>query len=300
MKPLTIYGSMKDDETTMPFDCVPALSSKELKDKAQLNRNILIDITYQTGGSYLAQALSGIDLMTAVFYRYLKSIPSQPDWDERDRFLLSPGHYALPLYVILADLGYFEPEILWTFKENGSPAELISHRRTLPGVEISGGSLGQVLSVGIGMALHAKLRAKAHRIFVMMSDGEQDEGQIWEAASSASHFGLNNLIALIDKNGFQVDGPTQGIMNMEPLADKYRAFGWNVAEVDGNEMDEIINVLDEFVSKGTKPCLLIGNTVRGKGISFLENNIDFHYTRLDKSLKDKASCELTGDWDAGM
>ncbi|MDI6782312.1 MAG: transketolase [bacterium] len=284
----------------MPFDCILAPSTEELKDRAQLNRKTLIDITYQTGGSYLAQALSVIDLMTAVFYRYLKLNPSQLDWDGRDRFLLSPGHYALPLYVILANLGYFDSSVLYTFKENGSPAELISHRHTLPGVEISGGSLGQVLSIGVGMALHAKLRAKAHKIFVMMSDGEQDEGQIWEAASSASHFGLNNLIALIDKNGFQVDGPTQGVMNMEPLAEKYRAFGWDVAEVNGNEMDEIVKALDEFVSKGTKPCLLIGNTIRGKGISFLENNIDFHYTRLDKSLKDKANCELTGDWDAGM
>ncbi len=284
----------------MPFDCIPAHSTEELKNMAGLNRKMLIDITYQTGGAYLAQALSVIDMMTAVFYRYLKFCPSQPDWDGRDRFLLSPGHYALPLYVILSDLGYFDSSVLYTFKENGSPAELISHRHTLPGVEISGGSLGQVLSIGVGMALHAKLRAKAHKIFVMMSDGEQDEGQIWEAAASASHFGLNNLIAFIDKNGFQVDGPTQGVMNMEPLAEKYRAFGWDVAEVDGNEMDEIVKALDEFVSKGTKPCLLIGNTIRGKGISFLENNIDFHYTRLDKSLNDKANCELTGDWDAGM
>ena len=155
----------------MPFDCIPAPSTEELKDRAQLNRKMLIDITYRTGGAYLAQALSGIDMMTAVFYRYLKFNPSQPDWDGRDRFLLSPGHYALPLYVILADLGYFSPEILCTFKGNGSPAELISHRHTLPGVEISGGSLGQVLSVGVGMALHASLRSKTHRIFVMMSDG---------------------------------------------------------------------------------------------------------------------------------
>lgn len=275
------------------------ISLTELKNKAQSHRKTLIDITYKTNGSYLAQALSGLDMMTAVFYRYLNLNPCQPDWDGRDRFLLSPGHYALPLYVLLADLGYFDSGVLDTFKENDSPAELISHRHTLPGVEISGGSLGQVLSVGVGMALHAKLREKNHRIFVLMSDGEQEEGQIWEAAASASHFKLNNLIALIDKNGFQVDGQTKEVMNMEPLADKYRAFGWTVAEVDGNNMDEVIEALDSLTTQETKPCVLIGNTIRGKGISFLENNINFHYTRLDKTLMDTAECELTGDWDAG-
>ncbi|MFH1096018.1 MAG: transketolase [Candidatus Desantisbacteria bacterium] len=275
------------------------ISIEKLKNKAQEYRKTLIDITYKTGGSYLAQALSAIDMMTAVFYRYLNFNPCQPDWDGRDRFLLSPGHYALPLYVLLADLGYFDPKILDTFKENDSPAELISHQHTLPGVEISGGSLGQVLSVGVGMALHAKLREKNHRIFVLMSDGEQEEGQIWEAAASANHFKLNNLIAVIDKNGFQVDGPTQEVMNMEPLFDKYRAFGWNVAEVDGNNMGEVIEALDSFTTQETKPSVLIGNTIRGKGISFLEGNVNFHYTRLDKSLMNTAEHELTGDWDAG-
>ncbi|MBU0600591.1 transketolase [bacterium] len=275
-------------------------SIEELKNKVQSLKKKLIDLTYQTGGAYLAQALSGVDLMAALFYRYLKYDPLKPNWEERDRFLLSPGHYALLLYTILADLGYFDPKLLSTFKENNSPLELISHRHTLPGVEISGGSLGQVLSVGVGMALHAKLRKKKHRIFVMMSDGEQNEGQIWEAATSAVHFKLNNLVALIDKNGFQVDGPTKEVMNMEPLGDKYRVFGWEVEEVNGHNIAEIVAILDKFSLKREKPFLLIGNTVRGKGISFLENSLNFHYTRLNKILKDKASYELIGDWDAEM
>jgi transketolase len=269
-----------------------------LKEHASRHRETLLDITYRTGGAYLAQALSGIDMMTAVFYRYLENRPSEPQWPMRDRFLLSPGHYALPLYVILADQGFFPRELLYTFKENGSPMELATHKETVPGVEVSGGSLGQVLSVGVGMALHAKLRGKSHRVFVMMSDGEQDEGSIWEAAASASHFGLGGLVAFIDKNGFQVDGPTSEVMNMDPLADKYRAFGWLVREVDGNNMDLLVKAFDELVSiEEPRPRVLIGTTVRGKGVSFMEGQVAYHYTRLDEKACIRAGGELKGEWD---
>ncbi|MDQ7823784.1 MAG: transketolase [Candidatus Eremiobacteraeota bacterium] len=274
-------------------------SVQELKEIAARHRKKLLDITFHTGGAYLAQALSGIDMMTALWYRYVRNRAVDPLWDGRDRFLLSPGHYALPLYVILADQGYFSEELLYTFKENGSPLELASHRGTVPGVEVTGGSLAQVLSVGVGMALHGRLRGKGHRIFVFMSDGEQDEGSIWEAAASAAHFSLSNLVAVIDKNGFQVDGPTREVMNMEPLQDKYRAFGWEVSEVDGNSMDEVVEALDGAVSAACEmPRLVIGNTVRGKGITFMENNPAFHYARLDEKELRAAGEELRGEWDA--
>jgi transketolase len=261
-------------------------------------RKLLVDITYETGGSYLAQALSAIDMMTALYFRYVKHDPKRPRWPERDRFLLSPGHYALPLYVILAKRGYFPIDLLGTFKQNGSPIELISHKDTVPGVEVSGGSLGQVLSLGVGMAIAAKMQNQNHRIFVFMSDGEQDEGQIWEAAASAAHFHLDNLIAVIDKNGFQVDGPTDAVMNMGSLVEKYRAFGWHTKEVDGNDMTAIVDCLDELVGTKGKPAIMIGNTIRGKGLSFMEGNPAFHYTRLDRTLKSQAIQELSGDSDA--
>lgn len=275
------------------------LNPEELIEKAAHLRRLLIDVTYRTGGAYLAQALSGIDLMTAVHYRYVRTEPSNPDWEGRDRFLLSPGHYALALYVILADRGFFDPTLLYTFKDDGSPLELASHRHSVPGVEASGGSLGQVLSVGVGMALHAKLRAKDWRVFVFMSDGEQDEGQIWEAVASAAHYRLSNLIATIDCNGFQVDGPTSEVMNMEPLGEKYRAFGWEVLECDGNDMRSVVECLDRLVRpERDRPGVLIGRTVRGRGISFMEGNKDYHYTRLDEGLRDKALADLAGDSDA--
>jgi len=291
---------------------------QELEAISARHRKTLLDVTYRTGGAYLAQALSGIDMMTALFYRYIENRPEEPEWPERDRFLLSPGHYALALYVILADQRYFSKDLLYTFKENGSPLELATHRHTVPGVEVTGGSLGQVLSVAVGMALHAKLRGKKHRIFVYMSDGEHDEGSIWEAAASASHFGLDNLFAVIDKNGFQVDGPTREVMNMEPIGDKYRAFRWRTCEGDGNSMHEIVTALDSLViscnpaesnnpSEAGKsgfsqnvrmPGIFIGSTVRGKGVSFMEGNPAYHYTRLDESTRSKAGKELEGEWDS--
>lgn len=275
------------------------LSLLQLKNKAKQHRLTLYDITYKTGGAYLAQALSGIDLMTAVFYRYMKFLPKQPGWQDRDRFLLSPGHYALALYVVLADSGYFNKKLLYDFKKDGSPAELISHKGTLPGVEVSGGSLGQVLSIGVGMALHAKLRKKNHRIFVFMSDGEQSCGQIWEAAMSAANFRLNNIVAVIDANKFQVDGLTKDVMDSGSLAKKYKAFNWDVLEVNGNNMAEVVKAFDSVcLKKRTKPAVIIGHTIRGKGIKFMEGNPAYHYTRFDKETGHKAFSELKGDSDA--
>jgi len=270
----------------------------ELSEKAVAFRKMLVEITYETGGSYLAQALSGSDLLTGLFYHYLNYRPQEPDWPDRDRFLLSPGHYALLLYAMLADLGYFDKEILLTFKQNGSPAELATHRGTLPGVEVTGGSLGQGLSLGVGMALHAKLRGKQHRVVVMMSDGELDEGQVWEATMSAAHYRLGNLLAVVDANGFQVDGATADVMNSEPLPEKFKAFRWLVKEVDGHNMAEIVAALELFSQPREMPAIIIGRTVRGKGIPFMERNKAFHYTRMDKSMAEKAEEALSAAWDA--
>jgi transketolase len=271
------------------------ISIPQLIKKANEHRFTLYDITVKTGGSYLAQALSCIDLLTAIFYRYLRFKPDDPEWDKRDRFLLSPGHYALSLYVILADLKYFPKKMLYDFKKNGSNVTLITHRKSLPGIEVSGGSLGQVLSIGVGMAISAKLRKKKHRIFVFMGDGEQSSGQVWEAAMSASHYNLNNLIAIIDANKFQVDGKTKDVMNSEPLGKKYESFNWNVFETDGNNMEEIVKSFDKvfsIINKTNKPSVVIGHTIRGKGIKFMEGNPNYHYTRFDNKTSKEALREL--------
>jgi transketolase len=270
----------------------------DLEARAGKHRRTLIDLTHATGGAYLAQALSGIDIMTALLYRFVRGRPGEPGWPDRDRFLLSPGHYALPLYVCLADLGYFDPGLLGTFKKDGSPVELASHRGSLPGVEVSGGSLGQALSVGVGMALAARLQGRTHRVFVMMSDGEQASGQVWEAVASAAHFGLGSLVCAIDKNGFQVDGPTSEVMGMDPLGDRYRTAGWIVEEADGNDMDAVVGSLGRLVESGEpRPRVLVGHTTRGKGLPFMEGSPAFHYTRLDDEMHERAIDAMKGGWD---
>lgn len=261
-------------------------------------RELMIDVAYRTGGAYLAQALSGIDLLAAIHYGFANGSPADANDPSRDRVLMSPGHYALALYAVLVDRGYFDRDLLYTFKDNGSPVELATHRGTLPGVEVTGGSLGQVLSLGVGMALAGRVRNQPHRVFVFMSDGEQDEGQIWEAAAASAHYGLDRLTAVIDCNGFQVDGPTSEVMDMEPLGDKYRAFGWRVEECDGNDMPAVVEALSRLCEPGSAPGILIGRTIRGKGISFMEGNPAFHYTRLDGALLEQALKDLEGDSDA--
>jgi len=274
------------------------LDAEELEAKSAEHRRSLVTITRATGGAYLAQALSCIDLMTALLYRFVSSRPHEPGWAERDRFLLSPGHYALPLYVCLADLGFFERELLGTFKQDGSPVELATHRGTLPGVEFSGGSLGQALSVGVGRALAARLRDDTWNVFVMMSDGEQASGQVWEAATAASHYRLDNLVAIIDANGYQVDGRTTDVMDTEPLSERYTKLGWVVEEVNGNDMQSVVESLESLLeTPSRRPRLLLGRTVRGKGVEFMEGNPDYHYTRLDDDLEEEAMRNLHGAWD---
>ena len=270
----------------------------ELEKKAAQHRRTLVDLTHRTGGAYLAQALSCIDLMTALLHGFVKGRPGEPGWAGRDRFLLSPGHYALPLYVCLADRGYFGKERLETFKQNGSKVELATHRGSLPGIEVSGGSLGQALSVGVGMALAGKMKGEGHRVFVMMGDGEQASGQVWEAAAAAAQFGLSNLVAVVDGNGMQVDGATRDVMDMEPLVERYGTSRWIAREVDGHDMGAIVKAMDGLLGEeDDRPRVLVGRTVRGKGIPFMENNPKFHYTRLDEDLAGKAMDGLEGSWD---
>lgn len=288
---------MTHADTAHPFP--EPLDTDALVAKVAELRRLMIEVAHRTGGAYLAQALSGIDVLAAIAYRFARGDGANPGHPDRDRVLLSPGHYSLALYAVLADRGYFDRDLLWTFKDDGSPLELATHRGTIPGVEASGGSLGQVLSLGVGMALAARRHGRAHRVFVMMSDGEQDEGQVWEAVASAAHYGLGNLVAAIDANGFQVDGPCSQVMDMEPLADKYRAFGWDAVECDGNDVPAVVAAFDGLCAPGRRrPGILIGRTVRGRGIRFMEGNPAFHYTRLDPGLRDRAMADLEGGTDA--
>jgi len=255
---------------------------KRLEDIAKEIRRLIIKMLMRAGSGHPGGSLSATDLITCLYFgKYsdgspiLRHNPKQPDSPERDRFHMSKGHCCPLWYAVLARSGYFSIDELWTLRELGSMLQGHPDRRT-PGVDVASGSLGQGLSVGLGISLAEKIDKKNHRVYVLLGDGEIQEGNIWEAAMAAAHFGCDNLCAILDYNRFQIDGKVEDIMGLEPLADKWRAFGWHVIEIDGHNIKEILNAYQEAGCKKDKPAIIIAHTTKGKGVSFMENVVDFH------------------------
>jgi len=239
----------------------------------RLSRQI-IQITTKAGSGHPSSSLSAIDVLTALYFGgVMRYDPEQPDWPDRDRFILSKGHAAPGLYVTLAEAGYFDPDLLPTLREFGSPLEGHPNARLLSGVEASTGSLGQGLSIGLGHALAGQIDGKNYRVYVMIGDGEADEGQIWEASMSAVKFNLDNLTLLVDNNRFQQTGPVKEVMpTLKPFGDKWRAFGWQVEEIDGHNMEQILSALDKVQKTDGRPQAIICHTMKGKGLSPFEKD----------------------------
>jgi transketolase len=234
------------------------------------------------GSGHPGGSLSATDLITCLYFgSYSDGCPilrynsKQPDWPERDRFHLSKGHCCPLWYAILAEAGYFPPEQLWTLRRLGSILQGHPDRRT-PGVDVASGSLGQGLSVGLGMSLAGKIDKRNYRVYVLLGDGEIQEGNIWEAAMAAAHYNCDNLCAILDNNRFQIDGRVEDVMALEPLSDKWRAFGWHVIEIEGHNIERILYSFQEARDKKKKPTIIIARTIKGKGVSFMENVVDFH------------------------
>jgi transketolase len=255
---------------------------KKLQSFAGKARFLMVETLIRAGCGHPGGAFSCIDILTALYFAILKIKPRDPYWQGRDRFILSKGHSSVALYTVLHLRGFINRATLLTFRQDNS--KLCGHpdMHKVPGVEMSTGSLGHGLSVGVGLALAAKIDKRKHRIFVLMGDGETQEGSIWEAAMSASHYKLDNLIGIVDRNKIQIDGFTEDIMALEPYRRKWESFGWQVKEIDGHNMQEIISVFKNSPFKKNKPSLVIAKTIKGKGISFMENNYQWH----GKSLKD--------------
>lgn len=229
------------------------------------------------GSGHLGGSLGLTDIFTALYFHELKHDPSNPKWKDRDRVVLSIGHVAPVLYAALAQAGYFPTEKLKTLRKLGSMLQghpAIAHN--VPGLETTAGSLGQGLSIAVGMAMAAKYQNDTHRVFAILGDGELQEGSIWEAAMSAGHYKLDNLIAIIDRNRLQIDGETENVMTLEPLKEKWKAFNWHVLECNGNKMAEIINVFDLVKGLKNKPTVIIANTKMGAGVPEIENNYKWH------------------------
>lgn len=247
-----------------------------LNQKAQELRKKTFETIYNAGGGHFGGSLSVIEILTSLYYKEMNVRPEDPNWEDRDRLVLCKGHAGPPLYVILADKGFIDPARLPELDQNGGSLPKHVDRLKVQGIDYSSGPLGQGLSVACGMAVGAKLDKKDLYVYAVLGDGELDEGQIWEAAMTAGHYGLDNLIAFVDRNMNQIDGTTEDVMTLEPLPQKWEAFGWNVQTVDGHDCDALVAAIEKAKATKGKPNMIICNTIKGKGISFMENQYKWH------------------------
>jgi len=262
-----------------------------LMERAKEIRVEILRMLTTAGSGHTGGSLSAADIVAALFFYKMRHRPDDPKWKERDRFILSKGHAAPVLYAALALSGYFDPAMLKTLRQIKSPLQGHPCSTKLPGVEISTGSLGQGLSIANGIAMGLKLDGLGSRVYCLLGDGETQEGQVWEAAMTASHYRLDNLCALIDNNGLQIDGHCCDVMCIEPIVDKWQSFGWNVIDINGHDMKAISEALDHAETVKGKPTMVVARTVKGKGVSFFEGKVEYHglapsHDELEMALKE--------------
>lgn len=266
---------------------------KELRQRAVVIRRHIVQMMYKAGGGHIGGSLSATDILVCLYFYMMRINVKNPRWKDRDRLVLSKGHAAAALYATLAEKGYFPKKLLFdSFISAKGALQEHPDMRKVKGIDMSSGSLGQGLSVGVGMTLGAKLKGYNFKVFVLLGDGEVQEGQIWEAAMAASHYRLDNIIAIIDYNKLQVDGFVSKIMAIEPIIEKWKTFGWNTLEIDGHNMKEIVEALDTAARAKGKPTIIVAHTVKGKGISFIENKFEWHSKRMSEEEKNQALKEL--------
>lgn len=266
----------------------------ELEQRAASLRRHVIEMIFAAGSGHPGGSLSAADIVTALFFEVMDHSPERKDSQDRDHFILSKGHAAPIYYAALAESGYFPVEELVTLRKLHSRLQGHPSRVKTPGVEMSTGSLGQGLSVANGLALALRLQGLDRKVYCLCGDGEMAEGQIWEAAMFASHNRLDNVIAIVDRNGLQIDGRTEDVMALEPLGDKWKAFGWNVLFMDGNDMWQVLETLNEARQHQGGPTVILAKTVKGKGVSFMENNVGFHGKSPNQKEYEQAMRELGG------
>ena len=265
---------------------------KFLEEKANQIRQSIIEMLVEAGSGHTAGPLGMADVFTAFYFHILNHDPKNPDWEERDRLILSNGHICPVRYAAMAHAGYFPVSELKTLRKLGTRLQGHPHRTALPGVETTSGPLGSGLGQAAGYAYAARMDKKSFRVYCFMSDGEQDAGNTWEAAMFAGKYKLNNLIALIDRNNIQIDGMTEDIMPLEPLRDKYESFGWHVLEINGHDFEEIVNAVEEAKAIYEKPTVIISHNIPGKGIKEIEFDYKWHGIAPNKEQAAKFLAEL--------
>lgn len=273
-----------------------AINVEMLKEKA---RDIRIDIireVYSAGSGHPGGSLSAADIITYLYFAEMNIDPKDPDKKGRDRFVLSKGHAAPALYAALAERGYFPKKTLLTLRQLGSMLQGHPDRKKVPGVDMSTGSLGQGISAAVGMALADRIDQTGARVYAVLGDGELQEGMVWEAAMAAAHYGLSNLTIFVDHNGLQIDGKNEDVMTVAPVAEKFESFGWDVQKIDGHDFEQIAAALEKAKKVTDRPQAVIAETVKGKGVSFMEDQAGWHGKAPDEEQAKQAVKELGGEW----
>jgi len=265
---------------------------KDIEKKANVIRKNVIEMIFNAKGGHIGGALSMTDIIASLYFHVLKIDPKNPEWEDRDRFVLSKGHASAAWYAALAERGYFPKEELLTFDHINSRLQGHPDMLKTPGVDMSSGSLGQGISAALGMALAARYLKKTYRTFVILGDGETQEGQVWEASMVAANYKTDNLIVILDYNKLQLYGQTNKIMNIEPVIEKWQVFGWNTIEINGHRINEIVQALECAVKVVGKPTIIIAHTIKGKGVSFMENEVKWHSLAPTKEQTKQALKEL--------
>jgi len=268
---------------------------ERLEAQARVIRRDIIKMTYTAQAGHPGGSLSSADILTALYFHVLRLDPKNPDWPQRDRFILSKGHGCPTLYACLARRGFYPLDQLYTLRQLGSMLQGHPHKGSPPGVETTSGSLGNGFAIAMGRALALKMNTSTSRVYVLLGDGECDEGIVWEAAMAAAKYNLDNLTAIVDRNRLQNDGNADEIMPLDPLDEKWRAFRWHVITIDGHDMCAILTALDAAKATKGQPTVIIANTIKGKGVSFMENNADWHGRAPTQAEYEQALAEIGGE-----
>lgn len=271
------------------------LTESEIKELERVSHQIrkdIVDVTGWAGGAHIGGALSVVDILVILYFKYLNVDPNRPQSETRDRVVLSKGHGGVGYAPVLARKGYFEFELLREFNRFKSPFGMHLDGNKVKGVDVSTGSLGHGLPMAVGLALGARVQKKSWLTYCILGDGECNEGTVWEAAMAASHFRVTNLVTFVDRNRLMIDGTTEQIMGLEPFSDKWRAFGWIVKEADGHSFRELSSAIEYAQAEERAPVVIIANTVKGKGVDFMENEVKWHYGGLNTDLIEKAKSSI--------
>ncbi|WHH59201.1 transketolase [Petroclostridium sp. X23] len=255
-------------------------------------RKDILTMIYHAKSGHPGGSLSSVELMVGLYFGIMNHNPQQPEWEDRDRFILSKGHVAPVVYSVLARSGYFSTEHLNTLRKFGSKLQGHPNMHKVPGMDSSSGSLGQGLSIANGLAMAAKMRNINYRVYCLLGDGELQEGQVWEAVMTAAHHKLDNICAMVDYNRVQLDGTVDAIKGLDPLADKWKAFNWNVIEIDGHNMEEVLNAYEKAAETKGMPTVIIANTIKGKGVSFMEGKAEWHGQAPSEQQLEAALAEI--------